>query len=470
MLIPLLDTRAAAVLLAATALSLLSPPDARSQSATGCSGPRILGPSNEDEVHWSLSGDLVAADRRQREIVAEAFGMAPPLLCEAVRRVAFFDDPERRGTSGLNKSNDRQDLLYLNVASPMFRESVLAVSQNARLEAIQTILHESAHAAGRLLYTQSAEGPPAWLQWRPDAELWPAGTRAAAREVIEGMRLDRGLFQEWSRIHDTFRRRGWASAYYGDGWSARRGADHPASGFMSAYGGENVTEDIAEMTGWALVSSRAGEGSAQDHACRAMRSEPGPAIPSRLATVFTKVGFLESAGFITERTYDDCVRNLKIRGRGSGFFTFEGTKQVNRYASNVRGRIGRLDGTGPWVFELEAEGTVGIEDEGTRPARAVLRLVLAPPGEDLANVSFPRGAYRIGPGGHPENSMRIHYDSEGREKLGIEITEGHVLVARASHDLVEGSVFIQKYINHTELLKVPVPPDPPRVLTFRKEN
>ena len=44
------------------------------------------------------------------------------------------------------------------------------------------------------------------------------------------------------------------------------------------------------------------------------------------------------------------------------------------------------------------------------------------------------------------------------------------MIGRGSGELVEGAVFIKKYINYIELFKIPVPPKKPRIITFRKDN
>ncbi|HEY5646136.1 MAG TPA: hypothetical protein VIS76_09355 [Pseudomonadales bacterium] len=429
--------------------------------------------SDTDEVHRTFSSKLRPAGVEQVKVVREAFRMAPPLLCQAVQRVAFVEDSSRRSVSGRNKSNDRQDLLYLNTASPEFSETVLRSSERARYEAMHTVLHEATHAASRLLYSQSNASPPALLEWQPDADLWSGEAQRLAAEAVRDMRLEGGLFQEWHRMHEGFRRAGLADGYYGDEWT---GVLAQAPGFATAYGGEDVAEDIAEIVSWALISSRftaalAGEAyPAQNQACSGMRKEPGPAIPGRLAAVYTKLGFARSVGLITDEAYEACVGRLQVRGDGNGFFSFEGGREVNRYISDVRGRIGQVDDDGGWVFEMIADGGVDVEDKGGRSAEIRLTLAIGEGADRIDDVSFPRGLYKIGPGENPFNSLQIKYREGGEEKLAMEIWEADVLISRASHQLVEGGVFVRKLINHTELLKVPVPPKESRLITFRKRN
>jgi len=437
-----------------------------------CDSIRILSGSDKDEVHWSLEDKLVPATRNQRGVVREAFELAPPLLCAAVRRVAFVYEPAKQGVSGKNKSNDRQDLVYLNAAAPRFQDQLLGSSERARVEAMQTVLHESTHAATRLLYTRSKEAPPAWLEWRPDEDLWEGEALALADEAIARTRLEKGVFQEWGRMHASFVAAGLAHAYYGDDWS---GVLADAPGFASAYGGEDIAEDIAEIAGWALVSRRfrgvLGDDtdSTLDQACLQMRKESGPSIPARLAAVFTKVAFAHSLGLLDDEAYDECVGRLAIRGDGSGFFTWEDGDLSRAYTSDVEGTLGTA-GDGEWVMQMSARGSIGVEDEGERNARIRFTLTIETDEDDVDLVSFPRGHYRIGPGQYPFNTLQITYRKDGDDALAIEVFEGDVLIARGGTDVVEGAVFVRRYINYTELIKVPVPPKTPMLITFRKDN
>jgi len=179
---------------------------------------------------------VVPAEETQKQVVGEALDLAPPLLCQAVQRIVFVDDEDNPGTTGRNKSNNRQDLIYLNAASPTFQEGILKISDSAKLEAKQTVLHEATHAATRLLYTRSTAAPPALLEWRPDEELWRAEALSKAEEVVNGLRLEGGVLQEWERIHNAFRQFGFAGNYYGDDWPDHSSDAQVANGFRQVTG------------------------------------------------------------------------------------------------------------------------------------------------------------------------------------------------------------------------------------------
>lgn len=263
-------------------------------------------------------------------------------------------------------------------------------------------------------------------------------------------------------MHEAFVDAGMADSYHGKGQESGLGAAALVSGgFMSGYGGDTVTDDIAEMTAWALVSetyvekARAAgdtDGAARKNlACEAMQAEAGPAIPKRLAAVYTKLGFLQSLGFISERAFANCVGKLRIRGEGPGFHSFVGGKLSGTYAGRIERRLGQVDGAGPYLFEMTAEGAIDItSDKGTEagvPARIQLRLDVTPPGlfSGLDEVSYPRGVYHVGEvhGGH--NRLRIVRIDNG--KTVMEVAKGVALVSRASRELIEGSVFIERTYN-----------------------
>ena len=184
--------------------------------------------------------------------------------------------------------------------------------------------------------------------------------------------------------------------------------------------------------------------------------------------VLSKVGFVQSVGFIDEVDYRECVGNLRVRANSNGFCSFEGGRQNKSYTQNVKGGIGQRNGQGPWIFTFEATGSIGVEDEGSRSARVMLYLELAPGDRQLDMVSFPRGLYRIGPNHSSNNKLIIWYNDGSGEVPAIEVFQADVLVARASGNLIEGSVFVKTFINHTELFKLPQAPKQERVMTFRK--
>ncbi|HVS02643.1 MAG TPA: hypothetical protein VMT16_07735 [Thermoanaerobaculia bacterium] len=427
---------------------------------------------------------VVEPGKNQRAVALEATRHMTPLLCHAVTRLAYVAKPSSEGGSLGWVHPVKPDLVNMGAGPGGVVEANLDMlrgvtrdAANARAATIRSILHEAAHSATLLLGANDT-----WTEVDPLHEAlgkailgddeWTAADHAFATEVIENNRLQNGFDTEWRRIHDAFVAAGLAKPHHHRGDPKMSPAEVVARGVMSPYAGDEVSEDIADTTAWVIVPpiyQRMGASAARaDHGCQAMQAEPGPAIPERLAAVFTKVGLLQSAGFISDQDYRRCVGELRIRADGDGFFTLVAGEQVNSYTGDVEGTMGLLEGKGPYVFQIQARGTMTID--GTAfPARAELRLEAGVPGVDPAMTSFPRGLYRVRPAGPRRVAgFRVFYTRDGEEKLGIDVVEADVLVARASHDLVEGSIFVKRYVNYTELFPLPVPPKQEQVIAFRK--
>lgn len=418
-------------------------------------------------------------------VVREAARRMRPLMCQAVRRVAFFDQDLAKN-AGLAGRTDRRtaDLLQMSAAASAGLASELllrlpdeldehrarvpqdvrkyelakASAELARVVTMQAILHEAAHATDYLLRRESVEeGAGAHATWN-------AGARALARAAIARNLLQGGLREEWERMHEAFVDAGMAAPYHGRGQrSGMSAGDLVSGGFMSGYGGDKVTDDIAEMTAWALVSDAyvekartagGADGAARpDLACEAMQAEPGPSIPPRLAAVYTKLGLLQTLGFISEQVYENCVGKLRVRGEGPGFHSFRNGKLARTYAGSIVRRIGQVDGSGPYLFEMTAEGTIDITDrkgsvtEANVPSRILLRLDVSPSGlfSGLDEVSYPRGFYGVGEVHGRHNRLRIVRTDNGNTIM--DVAQGVALVARASRELIEGSVFVQRAYN-----------------------
>jgi hypothetical protein len=80
--------------------------------------------------------------------------------------------------------------------------------------------------------------------------------------------------------------------------------------------------------------------------------------------------------------------------------------------------------------------------------------------------SFPRGLFNVGHGGA---SVNIYYTDQGKEKLGVSVESGVLLMSRASTQLIEGSIFVFRIVNWTSLLAIPEVAGNMRI-TFKKKN
>jgi hypothetical protein len=413
----------------------------------------------------------------QRAYVEKARRLMAPLVCAGARRVAFVEEESGR-EAWVGKA--RPDLI--NVPESRGGEAIIGPDSPAgtrsivRAELLHALVHEGTHAASNLLaeYDGTTAALPTYDRYgrriigRRD---WTDAGLEEARRVVERARLANGLYQEWARVHDSFVAQGLAAKYHGLGPRGDLSSDHLIrAGFTTGYAGDRPGEDIAELT--AAVTTRdvyAAEGSTKpplDLACQAMRAESGPGVPERLASHFTKVGFLQSIGFLTDADYDYCVGQLKIRGEGSGVFSFNGDALTHEYRGNPRGTIGRSEDGSRYIFRFEADGSVTTR-RATRDVTARLLLDLGPTDRPLEHVSFPRGLFKIRPGS--PHSFQVVTEGRNGDQIVVDVTEGVVLVARASHALVEGSVVLQRVSDRTSLLPLPMP-QRERVMTFRKVN
>lgn len=447
-----------------------------------CRPIRILEDTVSAANEVMLTDTLAVHDPKanQRQMVREAEERLTPFLCQAVTRLAYLDKDSQ--DSGIGWTNPaKPDLVNLS-ATGQANENMLDLqgpnrdyAPMYRAGTIHAVIHEAAHSAIFLLEANNGlEKEFSITDLLSGDTRWSDEAISMAQEIVKRNRLNGGFEQEWTRVHQSFVDNGQAREYHGRGIPQMTNDEILRIGVMSAYGGDEVSEDIAEMTASVLSTTAfAHEGVSelsQDLGCQKMQAESGPGIPDELAAIFTKVGFVQSVGFIDEIDYRECVGGLRVRGNGNGIFSFEGGQENRSYTQNVKGSIGKRNGQGPWLFTFEATGSIGLEDEGTKTARAMLTLEIAPGSKDLEMVSFPRGLYNIGPGHGSNNSLIIWYNEGDGEVPAIEVFQAEVLVARASLDLIEGSVFVKQYINHTELFKLPQAPAQERILTFRKER
>ena len=413
----------------------------------------------------------------QRAYVEKARHLMAPLVCAGARRVAFVDiDDEREAWVGkmrpdlINVPESRGGEALIGPNGPAARRS------NLRAQLLHALVHEGAHTASNLLAEHDGTMAAISALDRFGRRVigrrdWTDTGLEEARRVVERARLGDGLYREWERVHDSFVREGLAARYHRLGPRGDLTPDQLVrAGFTTGYAGDRPGEDIAELT--AAIATRdayAAEGSTLpplDLPCQAMRAEPGPGVPERLAAHFTKVGFLQSVGFLTDADYDYCVGRLRVRGDGNGVFSLDGDALEHQYRGNPRGTLGRSEDGTRYVFRFEADGSVTTR-RATRDVTARLLLDLGAIDRPLERVSFPRGLFRIRPGG--PHSFQIVTKGRNGDQVVVDVTEGVVLVARASHALVEGSVVLQRVSDRTSLLPLPMP-QRDRVMTFRKAN
>lgn len=501
---------------------------------------RFLNRGNADEIDEGFRDKIIPrTGDYQKLVVQTALNAVPPLVCASVGRVVFVYDPSKDAVAFTNSTatiNDGRpaDLIYFNDSAmpedrlkPYMME-IGGEQEDAqeinRIAAIHAVIHEAIHVADHLLDSQRVED--SWFGDEPvDASLWSGQAVSLARQAVEKNRLKMGFRQEWERMHNAFVKAGMAREYYGKGGAdlkditkitgekdadgkPKRAKDRfgreimikpapielAAAGFMTRYGGTKSSEDIAEMAAGILtrlfVEASAGKSfgrdsyyhaAIEDHACEALRGSPGPGISTQVAAMYSKLGFLQSVGFIPLEGFKRCVGDLAIRGDGAGFHSFKSGDLNRRYSGGVQGAFGRAGPDDPVMFKLTADGSVGTSG-GSRPVTVELLLNVSPPPElldavtgsyeavELDDVSFPRGIYYIGTRYKTENRLNIRKKED--EGVIMEVSKGVALVGRANKDLVEGSIFIQRFFNFAGgLMSASAgdePPKEPTSMTFRK--
>lgn len=439
--------------------------------------PQVLGPSEADQVEEQYQQKVVRPTDLHKELVRRAFAMAPPFLCQAVERVVFVADA---GASGATMGWTYQsvgDLIYISAlmttASVENLNPVLLARRYPSLsdaqvqetatknqaEVIQSILHEAAHSAHYLIDSQRDRS---LFSVRPDADAWDASAITAARAKVAELRLGAGLLEgEWTRLHSAFVAHGMGRAY-GGGRS-----DLLAGGFMSAYGATKPSDDVAEMTSWAIAAPLYDGLStpAKDDACKALRSAGSDDISAANAAVIVKLFLLEDLGFISEADRERCVGPVQPTGATSeGFHVYSGSRLAHTASRSMTAGIGRDTEFFKWVFTLDADGQVVYGGDPT-DAHYALKLLLAEgawttPISDVDDVSWPRGIYTLVRPNEP-NSFWINAEDKGAT---LWATRGFVLVFRASNRLIQGSIVPQMFLR--PFTAVPVPEVPPSRITF----
>jgi hypothetical protein len=452
---------------------------------SSCPHIRVLEKSNSDEVSFTYDDDIENPSERQIEQLEVAVGYFTPLLCQAVRRIVFARRPNSPGTGGWSMSNDRQDLVYLNVLnSNAWNHANLGASAASRASAVQVLVHESAHAAVRLLQSKQKSSSAGALQERPNADLWSGTATSLAGDIIKNSRLDKGVIREWARLHESFQNAGIAGEYYGGDWTEMSGAafNHVNNGFASAYGGAAPIEDIAEYTGWALTRdlfTGPAQANSNDEACTTLSGHGIREVPGRFAAVYAKLSFLRGMGFIDTESFNRCVGMVGFGIDGPGFHREGGGQEGRNYNSKLAGSLGLDSYTGNYVFTVEAEGSVTFGDDSATGVFS-LKLSVADGSDDLDLASWPRGLFPLTAGevlmsksGWSLSDVN-YYTVPGANQFWLKVkdkpagtivsVQGLALVVDGEDGALEGSIVLQKTLR--PFAPMPVPQVVPGRLKF----
>lgn len=439
---------------------------------------QLLHPGDDDDLPSRYEGKIIDPFPKHRMVVEEALKLMPPLTCAAVQRVAFVRT--MRGHAGEEGwvSNDTPDLVNINVdvVDPL-RRGGDDYGAYWTVKPMQTMLHESTHAADFLLHAHGARtgllGTLAGTEYykdsmttpNPDPELWSASAQSLAAAAVKTNRLGGSLRAEWSRIQNAFRAFGLGGAYRGP-----RQADETddyaqlvKDGFTSRYGATSYGEDIAELAGWMLAAplmERDWGGvsmpahAVDDHACKKLKAHGSASVPSNLALLFTKANLLLSTGLVTRQAFDNCVGRLKLLDHGEGIYVWNHVgdgnwERTRSFTTDVKATIGNYENLGQYVFDMSAWGNADFG--GTNyPTVIQLRIAIAPSGHDLETVSWPRGIYDLHALGN-RFSVTVP-DAPAGTFFSI---KGLVLVSYATGKRIDGSLILQQAIRPHAPIPVP---------------
>lgn len=447
--------------------------------AAGLCEPEVLGPDDADAVHERYASLIVTPSSVHRALVKKSFEMAPELLCHATERVVFVEHAGESGATMGWTMASAGDLIYISALptsasvrnllpeylertyGTLSEEEITQLAGKNQAEVMQSILHEAAHAAHHLLDSQRAAS---FMDSPPNPGAWDSDALAYAADVVDSHRLKAGLLDgEWVRLHQAFVEEGMAGE-----WSSEKG-NHLARGFMSDYGATKPSDDIAEMTAWALVShvyDPLQQGKPEDMACQSLRASGNDNIGGGNAAFYVKLALLEDLGFITREAFDRCTGPVKFTTASSkGFHVYSGSELRRTIGQGVSARIGMDTEYDRWVFTLDADGQGKFGDQ-TIPMHFGLKLKLvdgamANTFTDEEEVSWPRGIYPLV---RPDAPSSFWINAPEDRSATLWATKGLVLVIRASDKRIEGSIVPQAFLR--PFAPVPVPETPPTRITF----
>lgn len=406
----------------------------------------------------------------QLAAVEAALGRMTPLLCGAVGRIAFVrSEAMAEDASGAVMQAGEGQIIMINTASrpesDLENKSDPAQQNSARrnrLELQATLLHESGHSVEALLNASGADPGLYGGDWQV-----PARSRAVA--TLTNARLRKGFGEEWRRMHNSFVSAGWAHAHSISGLLIPEADSRVVSGgFMTSYGSNIWWDDIAEFLSQIYMGPvfRNKGFPSRDLACLAMQAWNEPNVPSQLAAVYAKALFLRDLGVVKPADVTACIgTHLGLQSMPQGLHFWLGGKHYRSFTTNLAAGIHTEAIARNRVFTLEGEGEAGFGGD-TYPAKLTLRLDLRGLGDDIDEVSWPRGVYELGLTG--DNNVKLVLD--GAPAGNFDAMDGFVLVAEASNKRITGSIVLQRVFRLQAPLPVPEKYDPPLIVRFKLEK
>lgn len=406
----------------------------------------------------------------QLAAVQAALNRMTPLLCGAVGRIAFAHvEPMENLAVGAVLQAGEGEMVMINSSSypesELENQSDPQQQRNAewrRLMLQTTVLHESGHSVEALLNATGADPGLYGGDWQVPA-------RSVALAALESTRLHKGFGEEWRRVHNSFVALDYARAHSISGMLVALPDDQVVSGgFMTSYGSNIWWDDISEFISEIYMGPviRTEGFNSLDLACKAMQAWNQPNVPSNLSSVYTKTLFLRDLELVKAPDVQACLGgSLGLQNMSEGFHFWVNGQHRRSFTQNLKAGIHTESIARNRVFVLEGEGEAGFGGS-MYPAKLTLRLDLRGLGDDLEEVSWPRGVYELGLMG--DNNVQLVL--EGAKAGNFDAMDGFVLVAEASKNQMSGSIVLQRAMRLQAPLPVPQVYDPPLVIRFMKKK
>jgi hypothetical protein len=257
----------------------------------------LLGPGDEERVPAQLftTGSFVPITDAAFDIIADGLQDVMPIALNGVRHIGVV-----HWSAGSDEA--MQDLLGRSVGPYIVFSDVQLADNRRTEEAIQTVVHETAHSFAALTSVGSGPGTPA-------TTAWPKDVLAAASSAVKRFELVGGIYTAWAALHDAGVKAGYATDYLPgpDAWRELRGQQARIldGGFAAAYGSSSPREDLATYVATLQHPTDA---------------EPGPCARfggSRLdidrATTYAKLVLLRGVGVVSDENFSRCVQGTTIQ-------------------------------------------------------------------------------------------------------------------------------------------------------------
>jgi hypothetical protein len=303
---------------------------------------------------------------------------------------------------------------------------------------------------------------------------WLPTGRSLARYTVANARLGIGFEAAWTAMHKSFEEQGWAGDWFKSEPRRLFNADQTIrEGAMSRYGMTAVGDDFCEYIAWPATAARAAAAGLreeayqkEDFACQAMRAYAEGGVPAHMAAAWTKLQMLHDLGLVHSDDLATCIGSgvswsgptnpaMEFNQEGEGPTLFNSNVEGGLYVTQIEASPDER-----W-FRMRADGRIS-HDGDDFDATAHIGIFLGfDTDDDRERVTWPRGVYPLGAFG----ADHFRLDVPENSSANFIVSEGYMLIARASNTRVDGSVFIRE-VQRSVLVPFPQVFDPPLIVRF----